>query len=569
MKFNYTEFKNIKSFGNKVQRVTFDKDGQLILLVGRNGTGKTTIRNTLDLTLYGKVISTTGNKLANKHIPNRTNKNLFTSVNFINNNNNNIVMTRGLDPNTFSIEVDRTNQTENFKNMSPEDRENLIGYPYDVFKSFISLSINEFKNFINLTTADKRTVMNKLFNVNRLDTYAEILKQMIKPISDEIEKLKNQIENNKQIKLEYNSTLKKFNTQENIQDKLSKLKENILAKKPEYSNLENLIKNSQLEFNTTLEELKKTNEIISNIRIKTNEITNDLIKVEDRLELYKEGVCPYCDTELNDKIKFTHLDEEKIKIDDTLSKLKLNMNTAIINQTAVQNKKHEIENKINEHQTKFNTLKIELTELNSELKILKESEKNIIVEDIKQKYTTVSNTLIIQQNRLNELEIKLNTQKSLLSLYTGDEIRSKIIGKMIKPINDYLKKYLIVLESQFTAELDNQFNATIFERGRLDIPAETMSKGETAKMNIAIALSYLNMVISIRKTNLIFLDELFDGVDTINVDLILILLKDLAKQYNINIIVVHHNEAMNISLFDRIIRTKKDVFSDIVEDVIL
>ena len=56
MIINSLGLKNIKSYGNNRQVITFDnKNPQLILLSGRNGSGKSTILEAIDLALFGKV----------------------------------------------------------------------------------------------------------------------------------------------------------------------------------------------------------------------------------------------------------------------------------------------------------------------------------------------------------------------------------------------------------------------------------------------------------------------------------------------------------------------------------
>ena len=55
MKLKELTLKNINSFGNKIQKLTFSDKPELILLKGDNGAGKTTISDSLSLALYGTV----------------------------------------------------------------------------------------------------------------------------------------------------------------------------------------------------------------------------------------------------------------------------------------------------------------------------------------------------------------------------------------------------------------------------------------------------------------------------------------------------------------------------------
>jgi ABC-type Mn2+/Zn2+ transport system ATPase subunit len=65
----------------------------------------------------------------------------------------------------------------------------------------------------------------------------------------------------------------------------------------------------------------------------------------------------------------------------------------------------------------------------------------------------------------------------------------------------------------------------------------------------------------------LFLDEVFDGIDTDNVDLILKILKDITRKYKVNIIIVHHN-VMDKNHFDKILEVKKTTHSDLSDLII-
>jgi ABC-type Mn2+/Zn2+ transport system ATPase subunit len=60
------------------------------------------------------------------------------------------------------------------------------------------------------------------------------------------------------------------------------------------------------------------------------------------------------------------------------------------------------------------------------------------------------------------------------------------------------------------------------------------------------------------------LDEIFSSIDFQGIQDILVLLKQFANDYNINIFVVHH-AIMNNEYFDRIIKVDKNVFTTLTE----
>ena len=146
-------------------------------------------------------------------------------------------------------------------------------------------------------------------------------------------------------------------------------------------------------------------------------------------------------------------------------------------------------------------------------------------------------------------------------------IRKNIISNIIKPINKYLSEFLIKLNSPYKAVLNDNFSASLYELDSIEIDSETISRGEDKKINLAIALSYLRLILDSNHSNLIFLDEIFDGIDVNNIDNTLKILKEIAIQYKLNIICVHQGLS-KLDNFDRVITVTKDIFSDI-EDVTL
>jgi len=202
--------------------------------------------------------------------------------------------------------------------------------------------------------------------------------------------------------------------------------------------------------------------------------------------------------------------------------------------------------------------------LKIELKILKEHNKptqelNNIIEELKNKNIEYNDILI-------ELYKKVDIYQYLKNMFSNDGVRKSIIGNIIRPVNVYLSEFLKKLESSHKVSLNDEFDATVCELESVEIDPETISKGEDRKINMAIALSYLKLILKFKHTNILFLDEIFDGIDVDNVDIILKILKELAIEHNLNIICVHHN-LMNLNNFTRIIKANKYIFSDIEDSL--
>ena len=98
--------KNFKSFGNNKQTVEFDTTtGNLILLSGQNGAGKSSFQQSFDFSVFGIVRGKNGKRVPQTILPNRINKNLETEIEFINNLSDTIKIQRNLEPTNAKIYI--------------------------------------------------------------------------------------------------------------------------------------------------------------------------------------------------------------------------------------------------------------------------------------------------------------------------------------------------------------------------------------------------------------------------------------------------------------------------------
>ena len=113
----------------------------------------------------------------------------------------------------------------------------------------------------------------------------------------------------------------------------------------------------------------------------------------------------------------------------------------------------------------------------------------------------------------------------------------------------------------FLIELNNEFNINITSYGE-EIDCESLSTSETKKSNIAIMMAYLKLIRSKKYINILFLDEVFSSVDIEGIENVLILLKDFAYNYKINIFLIHH-AMLDKMFFDKTMIVEKNITSNI------
>jgi DNA repair exonuclease SbcCD ATPase subunit len=561
MLINEIGIKGFKSFGNNEQSLKLNTEkGELILLTGSNGNGKSSFIESFEFVLYGKVKSMKKKKWATlSTLPNRINNELQNRIKFISNGTE-VEIIRGINPNTLKLVENGIENDRAGKANLDEKIENYIGMDIETFKSFISMSINDFKNFISLSNDEKQLLLDKLFNLEVINILNQILKDLNKTNKlqltrhdSEISTLNDSIES---IRRSIDKAIEKEKL--NIQSEIDTIKEQIESKKGDYQLLKEKVEKIKLKENELKSELDKEKEqyITLNSEIKS---------AQKDIDLYDSGKCPTCGTDFDND----HFHNLK---DVLLEKKK-----------SIESIRSEIENNIKsirEKQTKLQGISDTTTKAFNDITYLLKNYKSQIdrLQLQKDKESGQSSTNVSEfENTIVELESKKDVSaeyqticrekesyyKELTKVFGEDGVKSSIISGIIKPINHFINENVKKMNLPFQVQLDETFTAQIKQFGT-PIEHDSLSTGETKLININILCAYLMLIRTKKHINILFLDEVFSSIDIENITNILSLLKSFANDYNINIFVVHH-AIMNQEYFDRIIHINKDIFTTIIE----
>lgn len=573
--------KNFKSFGNNTQTVFFSTStGELILLSGGNGAGKSSLQQSIDFTLFGIVRGKSGKRVKLTSLPNRVNKNLETKINFINNSQNDITIQRGLEPHWNKLEI---NNSDDKKIAKSYDKEDLIGFDYDTYKNFISMSVSDFANFIDLSHEDKRNIVNKIFNLKDLDNYLSLCNAKIKQFNEEKDKyytiIKTNIQNIKSLNLNITS-IQNSETYDKEQEILQLETEKESKREPYI-----LLKNKLDSYQSIIDKLDK---VILDLNNNKNTTSNEIIDIRvelkslnEKITIYKSGICPMCNSDLNNH---EHLDvlSDITNISNNLTrqytKLEKNINNLTLEINEKINEKNNILNEKLKISSDYNNIKYDLKNITKKISELKEynnSNENISIIELSKNIKDLKNKNTENKNKIDKLDEEIKIYNELKLVFSTNGIRKNIISNITKPLNIHLKDMLIDLKSPYNIKIDDDFNVNIYERFLLNVDPESLSVGESKKVNIAIALSYLKLILKYRKLNIIFLDEVFSSMEPEHVELALKVLKDLTKEFNLNIIILDPNvyfrdsSSFGYNYFDRIIKITKNLnFSTINEESI-
>ena len=565
-----------KSFGNNEQVLSLNtKNGELILLVGNNGNGKSSLLESFEYCLYGKVKSGKTKKWARlASLPNRINGELLNRIKFISSGTE-VEIKRGISPNILELSENGMPNERAGKANLDEKIEKYIGMDIETFKSFISMSINDFKNFISLSNEEKQLLLDKLFNLEVINILNTILKDInknnkirmasldseIRTLDESIDSIQRSID--KAIEREKEEArLALEREKEDIQSEIDKITEEMNSKKDEYKSLKEKIekiREKETELNDEIEKEKKQHIITQ----------SDIRNVQKEIDLYDSGKCPTCATDFTSS-HFLSLRESLVEKKSKLEEVKLEIEENIKSVKEKQTKLKAISEKTT---TSFNDLNYLLRNYKTQIETLTKKKESQTPQ------TTNRPSVNIQefQKTIEELQEKKSVSsesatickekelfyKELNRIFGEDGVKKSIIAGIIKPINHFISENIKKMGLTFDVKLDETFTAEIRQLGSV-IEHDSLSTGEQKLTNICILIAYLKLIRTKKHINILFLDEVFSSVDIDNIQKILDLLKSFSNDYNINIFVVHH-AVLNQEMFDRILLIEKNVFSSITE----
>lgn len=174
MKIETISFKNIFAYGEELQTVNYTDSGELILLKGKSGAGKSAILSLPCVLLYGR-IEKTKNAIAN-----RINRNGYIKG-VVKAGSHTYVIERGFLPNYLKVYKDGTD-IENIGIRAAQsyiDSE-IIEMPMMTFNNMISISMKTFKSFLTMSPADRKQIIDRVFDLELVNILFESVKADIR-----------------------------------------------------------------------------------------------------------------------------------------------------------------------------------------------------------------------------------------------------------------------------------------------------------------------------------------------------------------------------------------------------
>jgi exonuclease SbcC len=549
MKILELSFKNILSYGNCLQTLTFDDEPKLILVEGENGAGKSSIKEALTVSIYGRSAI---RKM--KDVPNWVNRNAFTNIKFLTNSGDQVDLSRGIDPNFSNIEVNGSHfNLPDKRKVDDFIEEELAKIPFSVFCNTISLSFDDFKSFVNLSQSDKRKIVDRIFGIDILTDMRGIVKEEMRQAKKELDLLNSQISR-------HSTTL------QSSLDQLAQLREKLSKKKEVQSDdLTFKIEERRADLENIKSRYASFKDSISGTQQKLNQVRDEvslaraaISEVNDKLTLYQKNRCPHCLNDLtsDSAIKTKESIELKKKtLDESLPALKESFST-------LNSKLEELTDDQNSAKADFYRVKADLESLETSLKKMMEEVATDETNSIEAIIETIQQNLDTDSTQAQTKEKEYELSSTLDSLLSDSGIKKTLIDKIIPTLNARIFEISQKLEFKFSFEFNSDFDPIISYMG-LEISPESLSSGQRKKMNLIVLLAFIELIkMKHSQMNVMFLDEIFSSLDKNNVYMAIEILREYSTKYGMTIFVVSH-ESLPEELFNyRIMVKTVDHFSE-------
>ena len=514
IKFKAVRYKNLLSTGNKFTEI-FLGNRKATLILGENGSGKSTMLDALCFGLFGKGFR----KVSKNSLINSVNqRGMVVEVEFAIGSKQYRVV-RGAKPNVFEIFLnDRIiNQDANMRDYQEQLEKQILKLNYKTFTQVVILGSSSFTPFMQMNQSDRRGIIEDILDINIFSIMNGLLKTRMTGLKSELHDLDYEIRLSEDRIETYKKHIKSLG--DNRRQKIEDFNESVDAAQTNVNNLQEEC-NLLLEDVGSLQNETSDSEKIKSKLTKTKELEKQLNDARTRgtkeIKFYEDtDECPTCHRDMEDDFKQEKIQtttERVTEIDKAINELSQNVidiNKRLSEIEEIQSKVDTLNRQVAQKQNEISASNQYITKINGEIEKLKSEN----VTDDSAKLNTELKVLK-GHNTEKETLIDKRSYYDIAALLLQDSgIKTKIIRQYLPIMNKLINKYLASMDFFVQFNLDEGFNESIKSRYRDAFSYANFSEGE--KMRIDLALLFTWRAIAKLKnsvnTNLLVLDEVFDS----------------------------------------------------------
>ena len=561
IKFNAVVWKNFLSTGNTPIEIVLDNSPST-LIIGDNGSGKSTVLDALTFGLFGKPFR----RIKKDQLVNSVNGRDCTVEVYFDIGKRKYLVIRGIKPTRFEIYIDGKllNQDASSKDYQKQLENNILKLNHRSFTQVVILGSSSFIPFMQLTAAARREVVEEILDIKVFSLMNYILKSRIKDNK----------ESSRDIKYENDMLEHKVTLQENkiseakdksktslkvLEKKMKKNADDMKKLEGEVETLKALVTEWETDILPKHEKVDADRTELNRIKYRMEHKSN---KAEQEIKFFKDNDnCPTCEQHIDEEFKHKAIEERTdkmvvgacamVSLDAQLTEMEARID--LYEKIEIDKREHEVniakKNTSAESLGNFNDdVARQIDDIQTAGTLLAEDKTRL------QEYREDSKRIKKEKEKIQDRANYLNIAKQLLQ---DSGIKTKIIKKYLPIMNKLVNSYLNQLEFQVKFELDEQFNEKIKSRYRDEFAYANFSEGEKMRIDLALLFTWRQVakMKNSTNTNLLILDEIFDSsLDMNGTDEFLKILSTLSNE---NIFLISHKSDLNVDKFDSLIRFEK------------
>lgn len=531
--------------------------------MGSNGSGKSTILDALTFVLYNKPFR----KINKPQLVNSVNeKDCLVEIEFSIGSREYKVI-RGIKPNIFEIWIDGNVQNQDAAQSDQQKKleEGILKLNYKSFTQTVILGSATFVPFMQLTSANRRDIVEDLLDIKIFSTMNGILKDRVRSCNEVIREAsirKDMIEDKIEMQESFIKDIEKSG-KERI-DRKEKQVEN-LHKEVDVIMDENDEKTLKImdELQPKLENLnntKKTLKKLNTIKVKLEQKIQNI--VEEHKFFEDNTVCPTCTQPLEEQFrldKIVDIQEKSKELNEGYKELEAAINVEQEKDIEFTNCSSEI-NRLNND---ISTNNVRISGINRQIKNLRKEIQDVA--DQVSNRNTERETLRNLKEDLDKTEKERSSQREEVSyldfahsLMKDGGVKSKIIKKYLPLMNQQINKYLQMMDFYINFSLDEEFKESIRSPIHEDFSYDSFSEGEKMRIDLSLLFTWRDIakMRNSASTNLLILDEIFDSsLDGAGTDFFTTIIRFVIQ--DAHVFVISHKTDELMDKFDRVIKFDK------------
>jgi DNA repair exonuclease SbcCD ATPase subunit len=540
--FENIKFRNFLSTGDAWTQIDLSRSPTTLVL-GENGSGKSTMLDALCFALFGKPFR----KINKPQLANSINeKNCLVEVNFRIGSNSYRVL-RGIKPAKFEIYYNDTllDQTAAVKDYQEHLEKNILKLNYTSFTQVVILGSSTFIPFMQLSAQARREVIEDLLDIKIFSVMNVLLKTRIQENKEILNDLKYQLQMAQEKRALQQKHMKELRSQNEervneINAEIEKSKTQlgllVLEKTGILKSIEENEETQRSKYKGVLKKFSDLEKYQGQIQTKQNKLMKDR-------DFYLENAdCLSCGQSLPEDFRNNKLETLQESISDygvNLSKLETELEkTSLLKgelkvleeeYSSLVEKKFSCDKDIDSHHSYMRKLEKQLSNVSN-------VDMTTTIEELK-----VTERKIIEVEKQREEAVKQRELYTVAAELLKDKgIKTQIVKQYVPVMNKLINKYLAKMEFFVNFELDENFNEVIKSRHRDVFSYASFSEGEKARLDLALLLTWRSIakMKNSSHTNLLILDEVFDGsLDNVGIES---LMEILNETQDTNIFIISH-----------------------------